>query len=119
MNPADANTVKVMVAILCGLSLLLGQMFPASAAGVCPAPVKANCGCGGKMACGAEKSPSSAPVSAPPVRAGSENQILPFVPATVFWVLSAAGTMPNCPANHLVSPHAAAPIFVRHCVRLI
>jgi hypothetical protein len=110
--------VKALLAIVCGLSLLLGQVFPA-AAPVCTVTVKACCDCGGEMACCAEKSAPTAPAPATTERAGSENQLLAFVPATVVWVLAAAGTTPICPTNNFVFSSHTAPIFALHCTRLI
>jgi hypothetical protein len=110
--------VKATLTILCGLSLLLGQMFPAAASS-CATAVKTGCGCGGKMVCCAAKSAPASPAPAPTQRAGPETQIVSLVPATVVWVLAAAGTASIYPANDFAAPLPAAPIFARHCTRLI
>ena len=108
-----------MLAILCGLSLTLGQVVPAMAAGVCATPARACCGCGGKLACCSEKSAPSSSAPATSVRAGSENQILSPGLTVVFMFLPTAGDSTLRSANNSSSPHSAAPIFARHCVRLI
>jgi hypothetical protein len=111
--------MKAIVAIVCGLTLMLGQLFPARAASGCAPVAKADCGCGGKMACCAEKSAASNPVPATPARGGSENQSMSSIPVAAAWVLPAAGTVAICPANHFSAPQYGAPIFARNCARLI
>lgn len=110
--------MKAILAILCGCSLLFGQMLPAAASS-CATAVKTDCGCGGKMACCAKKSAPYSPAPATTERGGSENQIVSLIPATVVWVLAAAGTSSLSPANHFAAPLPAAPIFARNCSRLI
>jgi hypothetical protein len=107
--------MKVIAAIVCALTLVLGQ-FPALAASVCAAPVKAGCHCSGKMAC-CSQNDSSTPAPATPARTGSDdqNQFWAQVPAAVFIGFPAAGTTSVCPAKNF-SP---APVFARNCVRLI
>jgi hypothetical protein len=114
----ETKTVKAILAILCGLSLILGQTLPVSA-GSCATAVKTDCGCGGQMACCAEKSAPTSPAPASTERAGSENQIVSLVPATVVWVLAAAGTSSLSPVKGFAAPLPAAPLFARHCSRLI
>ena len=111
--------MKAIVAMIFAVALVLGQ-FPALAANVCAAPAKACCHCGGKMAC-CSQNDSPAPAPATPARTGTEdqNQLLAQVPAAVFIGFPAAGTTSFCPANNFSSSFAAAPIFARHCVRLI
>jgi hypothetical protein len=109
--------VKIALTILCSLMLLWSQAVVASV----PAtnPVAQDCGCHGKMACcKAAPAAPSAPVDAT-APAVSQNQILSPVPATVVWVLAAAGTPFISPT---VSPSLAAadaPLFARICIRLI
>jgi hypothetical protein len=109
--------VKIVLTILCSLMLLWGQAAVASAP--VTNPVAHDCGCGGKMACCkvAPASPS-APVDAT-APAASQNQILSPVPATVVWVLAAAGTTSITPTVSSSLAAADAPLFARICVRLI
>lgn len=113
----DDFFVKIALTILCSLLLLWGQAAVASASAI--SPVAEDCGCGGKMACcRTAPAPASAPLEAT-APAASPNQILSPVPATVIWVLTAAGTPLFVPT---VSPSLAAadaPLFARICVRLI
>jgi len=108
--------VKIVLTILCSLLLLGGQVMVAASA---TRPVAEDCGCGGKMAC-CQTAPAAptAPLDAP-APATSQHQVLSPVPATVVWVLAAAGTPFISPT---VSPSLAAadaPLFARICVRLI
>ena len=107
--------MKLFITTLFSL-LLLGQMFPAAAVNL---PVTADCGCGGKMACCAQKSHSTTPAPAIPQRVGFENQILLHRLATLAVVFSPA-EIPAFASAEKFAPHfAATPIFARHCLRLI
>ena len=109
--------MKFGLSILCSLLLLWAQVAVASAP--VTAPAAHDCGCGGRMAC-CHASPArpAAPLDATVVIV-SAHQILSPIPATVVWVLPAAGTFSISPTVPSSLTAAVAPLFARNCVRLI
>ncbi|MDR3456521.1 MAG: hypothetical protein P4N60_03685 [Verrucomicrobiae bacterium] len=108
--------MKIALTILCTLLLLGSQMVVASASPT--NPVAQDCGCGGKMAC-CRTAPASHSNPLEAASVSTSQQILSPVPATVVWVLAAAGTPSLVPPVSSSLAAAAAPLYARICVRLI
>jgi len=112
--------VKAIAAIICGLLLIISQLFSVAAtAKAVGHPAKQCCACGGKMACCSEQSTPAPQPTANTVRVGSENQLSSPVPVVVVWVLATAGTPSISPTVSLIPHLGVAPLFARHCSRLI
>ncbi len=112
--------MKFTLTILCSLLFLGGQMAGIAAPAACAGRPAQHCGCGGKMPCCAARPASlpQTPVTAT-MPAGSQSQILSFVPAVVVWVLAPAGDSSSAPVVSPVLTAGAAPLFARHCAWLI
>jgi hypothetical protein len=112
----DKYNVKLALTIFCSLMLLWGQVAVASASPT--VTVAQDCGCGGKMACcRTAPAPHSTPLDATATTASQP--ILSPVPATVVWVLAAAGIPSISPTVSPSLAAAGAPLFARICIRLI
>ena len=111
--------MKTVLAILCSLAFVwaqaatCAQMPQASAA-------KADCGCGGKMACCATHSaPVSQPLAANPVPAGNQIQLSVPPQNIAAWVLPDAALPEFSPvASTLLSVPGTA-LYTRDCALLI
>ena len=109
--------MKIALTILCSLLLICAQAV-AAATPVAMAAQSHSCGCGGKMPCCktapvSPKAPLDATVSV------AAQQILSPVPVAVVWVWAAAGTSENFSSVGKLPSAQTAPIYARHCVRLI
>jgi len=112
--------VKAIAAIFCGLLLIVSQLFSVAAtASAVGHPAKQCCACGGQMACCSEQSAPAPQPTANSVRVGSENQLLSPVPVVVVGVLATTGTPTISPTVSLAPHTGVAPLFARHCSRLI
>jgi hypothetical protein len=111
--------MRFVAAIVCSLLLLRGQFAVASA--TCAGTAKRagnSCHCGGKMSCCAAK-PVQSPVPANNSRASFQNQIVSPVPTVVVSIFTPAGIPAIYPTVSPAETAGAAPIFARHCARLI
>ena len=113
--------MRFLLAIVCSLLLVGGQLASASSSCVSAAkPVAQACHCGEGMSCCAAKPVQCPkPLPANSARTGAENQLLSPIPllAVLFWSASEPSVVSSSfspPLNAI-----AAPVFARNCVRLI
>ena len=107
------------LSIICSLAFVWAQVAvcvqtpQASAA-------KADCGCGGKMACcAAHHAPASQPLAANPVPAGNQNQLSIPPQNTVARVLPEAALPGISPVASTLFPAPGTALYDRDCARLI
>jgi hypothetical protein len=113
--------MKTVFAIICSIVLVAAQMLMAQPSANCsPQPVRACCHhCDGKMACcAAQPVSNSKSVPANSARPGAQNDFSLLFPASLTAVMPVAEASPQfSPASPLTA--AGAPLYARHCARLI
>jgi hypothetical protein len=111
--------VKVALSIICSLAFAWAQVAVCAQMPQLPT-AKADCGCGGKMACcAAHSAPVSQPLAANPVPAGNQNQLSVPPQNITAWVLpdAAISQFPSAlPASFVTK---ASPLYSRNCAWLI
>ena len=113
--------MKTALALVCSL-LLVGTLFvppTARAAGDAGAARGCCCDCSTAACCAAKTLPAPHPASAAPVPVSLQHQLLAPAFGVLAWTLPEAEASP--PAAFLSTPPVAdgAPLFARHCARLI
>jgi len=111
--------MKTALAIVCSLLLTWTQVVPAAAAAGDACEASACCSnCSQATCCAAAPASEPQPVSAAPTSSISQNQFLPPA-ALLAWTLpdTRADAAAASPDSSLIV--ADAPLYARHCVRLI
>lgn len=111
--------MKQLSAILFGLLLVWAQLLAAPMPRASAQPVRACCHCGGKMSCCSTPSSGSQPMPAVPSNAGPQKQFSISAPAIVAGILPENQVGLICPASRLSLMPDSAPLYARHCARLI
>jgi hypothetical protein len=109
--------VKIALSILCGLFFISAQVAPAAIpVAVCGA--SHTCGCSDKMDC-CKTAPIPSPVPLAVATSGDSYQLLSAVPAKAILTIAITEANPFSSASSTSLTLRDAPIFARHCVRLI
>jgi hypothetical protein len=111
--------VKSLSAILFALLLVWTQLSAAPATVTSVQPAHACCHCGGKMTCSCAPSSGSQPMPAVPSNAGPQKQLSIPPPAIVALVLPVNRAVLMGSASRLSLMPSGAPLYARHCARLI
>jgi hypothetical protein len=113
--------MKLALAIVCSLLLAGAPLWAARAPmpAVCAKQFRACCKHGVMPCCAAKPAPDSQPAPAAPAPAGIQSQLSLLAPAILIW------TLPANPVDSIASTFtpfstaSGAPLFARHCARLL